>query len=167
MTSMNEKSYEGLTYKGMALHIANAIALHRRRVGTKNDCKLVVAHLIRTYQSRLIGDGQLPVRYTEAARSAELAGDPIELEHAVPVGCLMNVLFHHLPVDDIMSAGEEVSRLVCENSILAYVTPEEHLRLNQMKLSSSMPAGFDFFPWKDVWARYRVAEIPLEPIVEI
>jgi len=157
--SMNGKSYEGLTSDGMATHIAGAIQLMRRGIGTRNDCKLVVAHILRQYQNRLIADA-LEVPYTPDARQAEADGDEIELEHAIPVGCIMNVLFHHAAGDTLQELAAQVTTLLENNTILAYVTPEEHAKLNK-QLQSSMPDGFDTYPWRDVWARYAFAGVPV------
>jgi hypothetical protein len=159
-SSMNGKSYEGLTLDGMAAHIANAILLMNRKVGSKNDCKLVTAHVLRQYQGRLMGRAPEDVPYTQAALEAKKKGEYIELEHAIPIGCLMNVLFHYANGITHEEVTEQVKSIVANNTILAWVTPKEHTQLNK-RHQSFMPVGFDTYPWKDVWARYVAACVPL------
>ncbi|MGB7481703.1 MAG: hypothetical protein WA924_15360 [Burkholderiaceae bacterium] len=149
---MNSKSYERLTLDGMAAHIANAILLYRSGHGTRNDCKLTIAHLLRQYQARLVANA-FEVPCTPAARRADLMEEPTELEHAIPVGCLMNVLFQYAHGEVLQDLAVNVTSLVQVNTILSRVTPSEHALLNK-QCQSSMPSGFDTYPWKNVWARY-------------
>lgn len=150
--SMNRKSFEGLTLEGMSAHIANAMLLYRGGLGTRNDCKLTIAHLLRQYQARLVADA-LEVPYTPAARRADLVGEPTELEHAIPVGCLMNVLFEYAHGTTVQELAFTATALVNQNTILSRVTPAEHALLNK-QCQSSMPLGFATYPWQNVWARY-------------
>lgn len=158
--SMNGKSYEGLTLDGMAAHIGNAILLMNRKIGTRNDCKLTVAHLLRQYQNRLSLSTPEDIPYTPAALNAEQLGHLVELEHAIPVGCLLNVLFHYADGGTHEEVTAQAKNLIEANTILAWVTPEEHRLLNK-KHQSSFPAGFDTYPWRDVWARYVASGVSI------
>jgi len=157
--SMNGKSFKRLTLDGMAAHIANALLL-AQKVGTKNDCKLAIAYVIRAYQRQLFKKMSYEIPFTSAAREAQLKKEAIELEHSIPVGCVMNVLFHYANGSTHEEMMAQTVRLLKENTVLAWVTPQQHGQLNG-KYQSSMPVGFDTYPWQDVWARYVAAEVEL------
>jgi hypothetical protein len=164
---MNGKSYEGLTFQGMAAQIANAILLWKSGTGTKNDCKLTIANVVRAFQDRLVAAKDLTdIPYTKAAYQAELESEPRHLEHAIPVACLMNVLFHYVSGLDIISASAKVEELIRENTILAWVTLEEHAKLNE-KLAHCMPDAFSYYPWEDQWARYVESGVPIPQPVQL
>lgn len=152
---MNGKTYEGLTLPGLAAHIASSILLwnHGKGMGTRNDCKHAIAHNVRAYQRRMIAEKVIDeVWITDAAAAAEKSR--IELEHAIPVGCLMNLLFHLVDANDQAEAARQVADIIQHNTVLVWVTKDEHSRLNKA-YQCTMPEGFDTYPWKDPLARYR------------
>ncbi|RZT06253.1 hypothetical protein SAMN05216319_4520 [Duganella sp. CF402] len=158
--SMNGQSREGLSLPGLAAHIAASIVLWGKGYGhgTKNDCKHAIAHNVRAYQRRLLATKQIKnVWISTAALAARDQKKKIELEHAIPVGCLMNLLFFKIDQTDIEAAKGLVSKLIEESTTLVWVTKDEHGRLDQC----SMPAGYDTYPWEDHLARYRIAGISL------
>jgi hypothetical protein len=166
---MNGKSYEGLTFHGMAAQIANAILLWKSgAAGTKNDCKLTIANVVRAFQERLIATKDLTdIPYTQAAYEAELEGESRHLEHAIPVACLMNVLFHYVGDLEVTAATAKVEELIRENTILAWVTPEEHAKLNG-RLAHCMPDAFSYYPWADRWARYLESGVQIpQPVLQL
>lgn len=151
--SMNGKAYEGLTLPGLAAHIASSILLQKQKVGTLNDCKHAIAHNVRAFQRRLIAQQETgQVWITSSAAKADKK--QVELEHAIPVGCLMNLLFYKVETSDQTEAAAQVDELIRENTVLVWVTKSEHAELNQ-KHQCRMPEGFDTYPWEDTLARYK------------
>lgn len=149
---MNGKSYKGLSLSGLAAHIASSILLLRTGQGTVNDCKHAIAHNVRAFQRRLIALGEMrDVWITSSAAVAEKT--QVELEHAIPVGCLMNLLFYKVETSDLMKAIVQVDEIIRENTVLVWVTKDEHSKLNK-NYQCKMPEGFDTYPWRDTLARY-------------
>lgn len=154
--SMNGKHYQGLSLEGLAAHIASSILLWSggKGSGTINDCKHAIAHNVRAFQRRLIAKKEIgKILITSDAQSTK---DKIELEHAIPIGCLMNLLFWAMEVENWPSQAEaavRVDQLVRENTILVWVTKNEHAKLNE-KYQCTMPEDFDTYPWENVLARY-------------
>jgi hypothetical protein len=150
--SMNDKAFEGLSLPGLAAHIASSILLWNNGRGTRNDCKHAIAPNVRAFQRRLIAlQETCEVWITSKALVAEKR--EVELEHAIPVGCLMNLLFWKVKTSDVTKATAEVDTLIRENTVLVWVTKDEHAELNK-KYQSKMPEGFDTYPWKCRLARY-------------
>ena len=162
--SMNGRSYEGLSEAGLIAHIANAISLWREvpKGSTDNDCKLVIAHAVRAYQ-RLHFPITRGLPATVKAREKLQSGETAIREHVVPVGCVLNALMHFVDPTDVQAARAMVIEILDASTILAWVTKGEHARLSQ----DTMPSDYSTYPWKDVWARYREAEIdvPSEPLL--
>jgi hypothetical protein len=151
---MNGKAYEGLTLPGIASHIASSILLwnNGRGTGTHNDCKHAIGHNVRAYQRRMFAEKKITdIWITEAAAAPEKS--QIELEHAIPVGCLMNVLFSEVDATDLVTAAQQVTALIEKNTVLVWVTKDEHAELNK-RYQCTMPPGFDHYPWDDPFARY-------------
>jgi hypothetical protein len=65
----------------------------------------------------------------------------------------MNLLFHKITTSDHAEATQQVDMLIRENTVLVWVTKEEHGMLNK-QYQCTMPVGFDTYPWKDKLARY-------------
>jgi len=149
--SMNGKAYEGLTLPGLAAHIASSILLWKKGQGTINDCKHAIAHNVRAFQRRLIAEKEIEIWVTWEAVTAEKK--QIELEHAIPVGCLMNLLFYKVETFSPSEAAVQVDELLRENTVLVWVTKDEHAELNKC-YQCKMPNGFDTYPWRDKLARY-------------
>jgi len=107
---------------------------------------------VRAFQRRLIA---LPETCEVWITSKALAAEQkqVELEHAIPVGCLMNLLFWRVKTSDVREAAAQVDTLIRENTVLVWVTKDEHAELNK-KYQSKMPKGFDTYPWKCTLARY-------------
>jgi hypothetical protein len=150
--SMNGKAYMGLSLPGLAAHIASSILLWRKGSGTINDCKHAIAHNVRAFQRRLIVRQEIrDVWITSNAAVAEKK--QIELEHAIPIGCLMNLLFWKIETTDSTAATAHVDELIRENTVLVWVTRDEHAQLNK-NYQCKMPEGFDTYPWENALARY-------------
>lgn len=161
---MNGKTYEGLTLPGLASHIASSILLWNKGqgMGTKNDCKHAIGHNVRAYQRRMIAEKVIKnIWITEAARQRDKS--QIELEHAIPVGCLMNLLFYKIVGSDQAAAARQVADLIEESTVLVWVTKAEHLKLNDA-YQCKMPEGFDTYPWEDPLARYRKTKDVSQPV---
>jgi hypothetical protein len=151
--SMNGKAYKGLSMPGLAAHIASSILLWNiGKQGTINDCKHAIAHNVRAFQRRLITEEKVNgVLITSNALKAEKSLR--QLEHAIPVGCLMNLLLFMVKTSELSEAATQIDKLLRGNTVLVWVTKDEHAELNK-KYQCKMPDGFDTFPWKDKLARY-------------
>jgi hypothetical protein len=166
--NMNGKSKEGLTLDGLASQIANAIRCHYNDKTTRNDGILMVAHAVRAYHSRFRKEhkNEMKIRWSEDAFSIQ---KDLHLEHAIPVACITNVLFYalmHKSSTNLtpQAATELVTKIIERNIHLVWVTKDDHDKLNA-KYASSMPPGYDTFPWRDPWARYRESGVKiLEPV---
>jgi hypothetical protein len=146
--SMNGQSREGLSREGMEMHIANAILLWRNKKGTKNDCRLVVSHVLRTYHKFLKKERRdLKIPCTPQSRQVyEPSGKrKIVLEHAIPILCLTNVLFQEVNGPSPDDAVRQVSKVIKEEMHLAWVTQHEHEKLNE-RFACSMPDDHDHYP---------------------
>lgn len=157
-TCMNGRSFEGLSRPGLIAHIANAIKLWKEEplLSTANDCKLVIAHAVREYQ-KLIYPPSRGLLATPKAREWMATGGRAIREHVVPVGCVINALMHFVEPHDPVAARTMVHEVLERSTILAWVTKDEHDTL----LQDRMPSGYSSYPWPDVWARYRKAEIDI------
>ena len=161
--SMNGQSREGLSRKGLATHIANAILLWKNGMGTKNDCRLVISHVLRTYHKSFVRNDAkhaTNIPYTPNACAAERTGQTTNvLEHAIPILCLSNVLFKDVIATKVDDALQQVTTILADEIHLAWVTQREHQALNR-QFACCMPAGFDTHPWKNIWARYDESGVP-------
>lgn len=154
------RAREGLTLPGIVAHITCAILLWNRGKGpgTQNDCQLSINHLLRTYHHLKLKKGLYgQVRATRDGRAAHTAGSGYHLEHAIPIACVMWALFNHVTQRDFDQAYEQVQKVIDDTMYVAYVTHEEHTKLNR-RFASSMPPGSDY-PWPDPWIRYKLAGV--------
>jgi hypothetical protein len=152
---------------GLAHHIANAILLKKKLdVGTANDLKHVIGHLIRAYQARYIRQNGRTILATAAAYDAAQKGETYLTEHAIPIHAIMGAIFHSISDHDLAGAAQVVRDVIEQSTFLAYVTRTEDAKLNK-SYPDVMPEKFDKYPWLDPWARYRMTPsvgIPTEPL---
>jgi hypothetical protein len=154
------KAREGLTLPGIVAHITSAILLWNRGKGhgTQNDCQMSINHLLRAYHHLKLKKGlygQVPA--TPAGRAAHTAGSGYHLEHAIPIACVMWALFNNVTQRDFDQAYDQVQKVIDDTMYVAYVTHDEHAKLNR-RFASSMPPGSKY-PWPDPWVRYKKAEV--------
>jgi hypothetical protein len=155
------KAREGLTLEGIAAHITSAILLwgHGKGRGTQNDCQLSINHLLRTYHHLKLRKGLYGlVPATPKGRKAHTNGSGYHLEHAIPIACVMWALFNKVTERGFDRAYDQVQEVINSTMYVAYVTHEEHAKLNR-KFASSMPSG-STYPWSDPWIRYKEAKVP-------
>jgi hypothetical protein len=155
------RSFEGLSLDGLLAHIINAITLFNSKVGTKNDCQLVVNFLIRKYHNRLFKKGILKIQQTKEARDAIAKGEMVIREHAIPVACIMSILIEDDSIgkDDLIKVTEKVKSFLNCSAKIVLISKREDGLLKSAGLDYSMPSGFESPPWKEPFVRYRVAKL--------
>lgn len=66
----------GLTLDGLAAQIVSSITIWKKtKLGTINDCQVVVNHLIRKHHERLLAETRLGVPCTGATHTARQRGE--------------------------------------------------------------------------------------------
>jgi hypothetical protein len=149
------KSYERLSTDGLLAHIVNTIGLWKTapRIGTPNDCKLIVSRAVRDYQTVL--HGRRPALLaTPKARARLEKGLKVVCEHVIPANCVVNALMDLVDAGDVAMARDILSR----GTRLAWVAADEHDAL--IPYQHDMPNGATY-PWPNVWARYLRLDVPL------
>lgn len=81
------------------------------------------------------------------------------LKHAIPIACVMWALFNNVTERDFDRAYEQVQKIIDDTMYVAYVSHDEHAKLNRL-YASSMPPGYEY-PWEDLWIRYQKAEVEI------
>lgn len=161
------KSYEGLTLRGIAAQIVNAVQLYKvRKIGTRNDCQLAINFLIRMYHVRLTFMSRLPMPMSNAARLA--SGEKLIKEHAIPVATIMKLLIDsEVPKTEVAVEQllDRVMKLLDATTCRALVTKAEDASLTAANLADRMPEGFSY-PWADPWVRYKKAGIGIDGLDE-
>jgi hypothetical protein len=116
---------------------------------------------VRKYQAFFASANKLTqIPSTPSARRWEINGKKPILEHGIPIACVVNVLLLTVTGPSLESAIQQVNICLEANTVLAWVTPGEHSKLNAC-FADSMPAGYDSYPWKDIWARYRESSVDI------
>jgi hypothetical protein len=124
---------------------------------------LILSLIIRKYHDLQLnedrGNVNPNIRYSKGASEND-GTQKNQKEHAIPVACLLNLIFYSFENNEI-SDSSMIQNLIENNTFLVWVTQFEHLKLNE-KYAHSMPDGFDTYPWKNVWARYEKVGIKLQ-----
>lgn len=148
-----------LSTKGISHQIVSSLITYRKDgLGTINDCKVVVNHLIRKFSEPLEKEGLQQIfrsKYlTENGKSIK--------EHLFPVNEIMNHLLSinlELPKHEI---ADEIHDYLKNALVIVHVTESEDQKLNAHGFQRLMPREFfepSSFLYKDVWARYKCAGI--------
>ena len=148
-----------LSTKGISHQIVSSLVTYRiDNLGTINDCKVVINHLIRKFSEPLTKEGLQQIYYSKNVTDLPSAIK----EHLFPVNEIMN---HFLSMP-ITSSKAELALLVHDYLVnalvIVYVTKKEDDKLNKCGYQRTMPEDY-FNPhtplFKDVWARYKSAGI--------
>jgi hypothetical protein len=86
------------------------------------------------------------------------------LEHAIPIACIMWALLNEVTSMVLAEAIEQARVVVDSTMVVARVSTPEHQDLNR-EFHCTMPEDAGEYPWKDVWARYRAARLPIPEII--
>lgn len=161
-----DRSHQGLTLNGIAYHIVNAILLWEKGkdndiYGTRNDCQLVINHLIRKYHDRLEAEKHIVTDYTPQATEARNKGGKVIKEHAIPVACVMRELIDRQCMalkGDLDTLVPEVEAILQASAGRRYVSADEDRAL--IEFVDKMPAGHERYRWDDPWVRHTAVGIP-------
>lgn len=159
---MPKKIFEGLSLSGIAAQIVNSVTLYKKhKIGTRNDCQLVVNFLIRHYHNRLLSERKAKIRQTENAKLAIALGEKVYREHAIPVACIMAALIDDPRILDpeLVAVLPSVEMFLLESAKLVLVSEKEAMQLKSAKLDHSMPVGHETPPWDEPFVRYRITRL--------
>ena len=148
-----------LTTKGISHQIVSAISTYKNDgLGTINDCKVVINHLIRKYSEPLEKEGN-----QKFYRSSELRDkDKVIKEHLIPVKEIMHHLLEECDISDKRFFSEYVDTFLTKSLVLILITKEEDLLLSGNGYQQKMPAEYSDPNNElcgDVWSRYKCAGI--------
>jgi hypothetical protein len=163
-----DRSRQGLTLRGIACHIVNAILLWEagkddNKYGTRNDCQLVINHLIRHYHDRFEAEKHIVTEYTPQAMEAKENGGRVVKEHAIPVACVMRELIDHqcqASNGDLNALVPQVEAILQASAHRRYVSQDEDRAL--MEFVDTMPVGHHRYQWADPWVRHDTVGIPFK-----
>lgn len=149
----------GLTTTGISHQIVSAIKTYKDDgLGTINDCKVVINHLIRKYNEPLEREGR-----QEVYRSSELIGqEQMIKEHLIPVKEIMRHLLEDCDTSDGKAFAEYVNSYLCKSLILVLITKDEDLLLSSSGYQQKMPHEYTDPTnelYGDIWSRYKCAGI--------
>jgi hypothetical protein len=148
-----------LTTAGIAIQILASIRAQRLNstICTKNDCKVVVNHLIRKFSEPLGRANQSEVR---VSKKAAAGGDVTTIrDHAVPVIVLLDELLDW-PDSHIEVTPENASRVedfLRRSLLIVEITRDEDLRLSNRGYQRCMPKCWSdrtHHRYRDPLARY-------------
>ncbi|WP_323846327.1 hypothetical protein [Microbulbifer magnicolonia] len=128
------------------------------RLGTVNDCKVVINHLVRKFSEPLMREGRQIVYCSRSLADGEKAIK----EHLFPVNEVMNYLLALDVSGDRDKLAASIRDYLAEALVIVKVTPEEDQKLNACGLQRAMPAAYSdpSSPlYRDPWARYKCAGI--------
>ena len=148
-----------LTTKGISYQIVSAISTYKNDgLGTVNDCKVVINHLIRKYSEPLGKEGNQKVY-----RSSELRDqDKVIKDHLIPVKEIMHHLLEECDISDKRLFSEHVNSFLTKSLMLVLITKEEDLLLSSNGYQQKMPVEYrdpNSKLYGDIWSRYKCAGI--------
>lgn len=148
-----------LSTTGIAHQIVSSLYTYRvQNLGTINDCKVVINHLIRKFSEPLAKEG-LQKRYNSRLIKG---GVNIVKEHVLPVKEIM----HHLLEMDLnkskVELASEVQQFLIDALVIVHISEEEDEMLNDNGFQRRMPIEYSdsgSIHHNDIWARYKCAGI--------
>ena len=149
-----------LTRRGICGQILSSVETFRSTdLCSKNDCQVVVNHLIRKFSEPLRREGK---QRQFSSKTATITGEPTVKDHLVPVKEIMAKI---LAWESMALSDTNVHKLdafLVEMLVLVTITKDEDAQLNAAGLQQKMPGGYhdpehEYF--NDIWARYRAAGI--------
>lgn len=159
------KSYEGLSLEGIAGHIINSIFLWKyEKIGTRNDCQLVINRLIRVFHDRLLIEKLISVSWTEEAFESAKAGSKVHKEHAIPVATIMRELIETQCTktntdSTVQQLTPKIVDFLKDTAKLVWVSTIENERLTKAELAHCMPKGHENYPWPEPYIRYVITNL--------
>ena len=148
-----------LSTKGISHQIISSLITFKvENLGTINDCKIVINHLIRKFSEPLEKEG-LQKKYI-----SKLVIDQSKAikEHLFPVNEIMNHLLA-MPLTENKDVLANTVHAYLENAlILVYVTKDEDNQLNKFGFQRNMPIEYSDPKsplYSDVWARYKCSNL--------
>lgn len=146
-----------LSTTGICHHIVSSLKTYRQHnLGTCNDCKVVLNHLIRKLSEPLERNGRQKIFYSEDAQNSS----DVVKEHLVPVNVIMKEL---LSIDlSLNNLTEHIENYLERSLTIVIITRKEDELLNKSGLQRSMPECYfdnqsDLY--LDRWARYKCTGI--------
>lgn len=147
-----------LSTQGISHQIVSALKTFKlEKLGTESDCKVVINLLIRKFSEPLVKEGK-----QKEYSSKKLSSDNKRIkEHLLPVNEIMKYLFS-IELNDKDDLALIIHNYLLEAIVIVNITESEDYELNKHKCQRRMPDGFsdsnsDLF--KDIWARYKCADI--------
>ena len=148
-----------LSTQGIAHQIVSSLITYRKdNLGTINDCKVVLNHLIRKFSEPLEKEGKQ--RYYRSKNLIENC--KVIKEHLFPVNEIMS---HLLSIEMNTSKSvlsDNVARYLQDALVIVYVTEAEDQALNDFGYQRKMPKEYlehEHPLFNDIWARYKSAGI--------
>lgn len=146
-----------LSTKGLAVQILSSLSTYRKHqdLCTKNDCQVVLNHLLRKFSEPLAAEGRQRVFRSQ---DAERHVGEKRIDHVIPIRELMQQL---LAWQDLDITERNVSNLIRRLEtvlLLCEIMPGQEDTLNRAGLQRRMPEGWGQAGHRyeeDVWARYK------------
>ena len=149
----------GLSTEGISHQIASSLITFKiKKLGTINDCKVVINHLIRKFGEPLEKEGLQKTYYSKNISS----NTKIIKDHLFPVNKIMD---HFLALElsnPLLELSKDIKKYLYQNLIIVHLTEAEHAILNSKGYQKNMPDEYDDPDSKfynDIWARYKCSEI--------
>ena len=148
-----------LSTEGVAHQIASALRTYKiDKLGTVNDCKVVINHLIRCFSEPLTKEGLQKQYY-----SKKITRDTITIrEHVLPVKEIMNYFLELDLKHTELDLAILIQEYLIASLIIVDITKEEDSLLNECGYQQKMPEKYydnTNLLYKDIWARYKCANI--------
>ena len=148
-----------LSTDGISHQIVSSLLTYRKdKLGTINDCKVVINHLIRKFSEPLAKEG-----LQQFYRSKNITENSrVIKEHLLPVHEIMN---HLLSLNlDISKTdlAKEISQYLTKSLVIVSITEAEDETLNAHGYQRKMPLEYfdaNHSLHSDAWARYKSAGI--------
>lgn len=148
-----------LSTEGISHQIVSSLITYRKdKLGTVNDCKVELNHLIRKFSEPLAKEG-----LQQFYRSKNITeNSSVIKEHLLPVNEIMN---HLLSLNlDISKTdlAKEISQYLTKSLVIVFITEAEDQALNAHGYQRNMPQEYfdtNHSLHSDSWARYKSAGI--------
>jgi len=148
-----------LSIDGISHQIISSLFTYKQdKLGTENDCKVVLNHLIRKFSEPLSRDGNQEVYFSK------LINDDVKVikEHLFPVNEVMKKLLKLELSSTKKELAAYVKELLSTSLVIVNITKEEDDMLNLCGYQQSMPTEYheqNHELFDDKWARYKMAGI--------
>lgn len=148
-----------LSTQGVSHQIVSSLVTYRKdKLGTVNDCKVVINHLVRKFSEPLAKEG-----LQQFYRSKNITvNSRVIKEHLLPVNEIMN---HLLAINLDMTKtdlAKDITQYLTSALVIVYVTEAEDRALNVRGYQRNMPQEYfdqNSSLYSDAWARYKLAGI--------